>query len=80
MGPGPDGPGPPFPPGPGAIDWQAFWAALNCGDVGSIPFAPPAFSVILTAPPPEKLGSGKLGTPWERMHLEKFRTLSCILV
>ena len=67
----------PLPPN-GKFDWHAFCAAWNCGELGLSPPAPPALSVTLV-PPPENFGSGKLGTPWWRMHSENFSAASCIL-
>src|SRR5580693_5460981 len=57
-----DGGGPepgPRPP-PGKSFWHVACAALNAGDARSIP-------ALTWKPPP--VGSGKLGTPLERMHL-----------
>jgi hypothetical protein len=54
-------------PAPGRPPGRSFWhfacAALNAGDEGFIP-AP-------TWNPPLGFGSGKLGTPLERMHAAK---------
>jgi hypothetical protein len=44
---------------------QADWAALNAGENGLSPDPP------LNWMPPPGLGSGKFGTPCERMHCEK---------
>ncbi len=72
-----DGDTPSFP---GKSDWHAFAAAWNCGELGLSPVEPPALSVTLTPPPEEEnFGSGKLGTPWERMHSDIFSACSCIL-
>ncbi len=51
---------------PGISDLHAWSAALNCGDLGSMPVPGPALSEI----PPWLLGSGKALIPWARMHLE----------
>jgi hypothetical protein len=51
---------PPF----GSTFWQACCAARNFGELGSIPEPGP-----IEIPPP-LLGSGKFGTPCERMHAE----------
>src|SRR5581483_5861460 len=55
-------------PGPGRLPPMYFWhlavAAFTAGDEGLSPL--PAWK---TNPPPGA-GSGKLGTPWERMHWE----------
>jgi hypothetical protein len=55
---------------------HAFWAAWKAGALTGTPLtvieAPePAvwFCWIRTPPPPLLVGSGKLGTPWERMQL-----------
>ena len=55
-------PGPGGPP-PGRSFWHFARAALNAGDEGLIP-APTG-----KRNPPPGFGSGKLGTPLERMHL-----------
>jgi hypothetical protein len=44
---------------------HAFWAAWNDGDAGLMPELLLRLKLTL---PPEVLGSGKFGTPWERMH------------
>jgi hypothetical protein len=49
----------------GKYDLHACRAALNAGDCGSSP-------VPVRSMPPLVLGSGKVGTPWERMHLDSF--------
>jgi hypothetical protein len=54
---------PPRPPVDGICDLQASIADCSCGEL-----EPPA-PEIWTAPPPEKVGSAKLGTPWARTHL-----------
>ena len=60
-------------PLPGISDLHAFSADVNCGELGSMPLGR-----VKICPPPDpqmvlaELGSGKLGTPWERMHLAKF--------
>ena len=61
------------------IDWHAFWAAWNWGELGSIRLGPPFLPPIRmpTPPPPENSGSGKLGTPWVRMHCENCSAFSC---
>ena len=52
-------------PGPAGMSLRHFaCAALNAGDLGSIQRA-------RTGKPPLAFGSGKLGTPLERMHLAK---------
>src|SRR5438874_6942998 len=57
------------------IAWQAFCAALNCGELGSRPLLE---SSVSRAPPPEKVGSGNFGTPCERMHAENASACACI--
>ena len=51
-------------PPPGTRRWQDRWAASNAGDSGSA-------AMLLTSPPPTRVGSEKFGTPWERMHCAK---------
>ena len=53
---------PPSEPGPGSKLLHALWADWNAGDSGLIPEP----TGILTPPPPP--GSGKFGTPCERMQ------------
>jgi hypothetical protein len=46
---------------------HSFWAAWNAGELGSTP----APDILMSAPPfgpVWNVGSGKLGTPWERMR------------
>ena len=54
----------------GICDLQASIADCNCGDL-----EPPA-PEIWTAPP-EKVGSGKFGIPWARMHLAQLNHACC---
>jgi hypothetical protein len=54
-------PGPP----PGKSLPHAFWAAWNDGDAGLIP---ELRLMLKPTPTPEVFGSGKFGTPCERMH------------
>jgi hypothetical protein len=61
--------GPVDGPPPGSSCWQAVWAALKDGENGLIPDCRP---MRILKPPPPDAGSGKLGTPWERMHSENF--------
>jgi len=51
------------------IEPQSFWAAWNAGEFGSMP-VPPKSTLNATPPygPVCVLGSGKFGTPCERMH------------
>ena len=54
---------------PDESDRQAFWAAGNRGELRSIPLRlNPSWSGLT-------IGSGKPGSPWERMHLAYFRSL-----
>lgn len=55
-------PGPGGPPA-GRSLWHLSWAALNAGADGSTP-------LVLNVNPPPTFGSGKLGTPFARIHLE----------
>src|ERR1700722_10790636 len=59
-----DEPGPGGPP-PGMSFWHFACAALNRDDERSIP------ALAWKRKPPSAFGSGKLGTPLERMHLAK---------
>ncbi len=61
---------PPCTP-PGISDSQARTAALNAGEL--------SFSrwCSMCTPPPENVGSGKLGIPCERMHAAAFRYCDC---
>ena len=63
-------PEPPCTP-PGISDSQSCTAALNAGELSL------SFSCSMWTPPPENVGSGKLGTPWERMHAAALRYCSC---
>ena len=45
--------------------WHFACAALNTGDVGLIP------ATVWNLAPPPGCGSGKLGTPFARIHLAK---------
>src|SRR5450755_4726103 len=47
---------------------------MNCGELGSTPL--PALTASRIEPP-MKTGSGKLGTPWERIHAEYFNASAC---
>ena len=48
--------------------WQICRAWVNCGDLGSMPEG-----IGKRTPPPEKLGSGKLAMPCERMQAAALR-------
>src|SRR5712691_2464344 len=63
---------PPDESGPrGTSRWQVFWAAWNCGELGSTPVCwPLAFCPLVILMRPELSGSGKFGTPCLRMHPE----------
>jgi hypothetical protein len=55
-------------------NWQVFVAAWNAGPLKLIPSTvtdelPGDFSVEKPSPPAPKVGSGKFGTSWARMHL-----------
>jgi CheY-like chemotaxis protein len=65
-------PHPPRPPVDGICDLQASIADCNCGDLDA-----PA-PEIWTARP-EKVGSGKFGTPWARMHWAQLSHACCWL-
>jgi hypothetical protein len=54
----------PGPPPPRSLP-HAFWAAWHDGDAGLIP---DLLLMLKPTPPPEVLGSGKFGTPCERMR------------
>ena len=56
---------------PGINDSQACTAALNAGELSFSPWC------SMCTPPPENVGSGKFGTPWERMHAAAFRYCPC---
>src|SRR5205823_2007335 len=60
---------------PGSSFWQAFWAAWNTGELGSVPRL---LSSLRLARPPEKVGSGNFGTPCERMQAENLSACACI--
>src|SRR5580692_6380471 len=45
--------------------WQVRWALWKAADCGLMPLELPVMAPLLD-------GSGKLGTPWARMHLEYF--------
>src|ERR1700685_1921784 len=65
-----DEPEPPCTP-PGISDSQACTAALNAGELSFSPWC------SMCTPPPENVGSGKLGIPCERMHAAAFRYCDC---
>ncbi len=48
----------------GSRCWHAFWATGNCGLLAS-------GTTLVLGIVPSVPGSGKLGRPWERMHVEK---------
>jgi len=52
---------------PPKIEPQSFWAAWNAGEFGSIP-EPPSSTPTPPFGPERNFGSGKFGTPCERMH------------
>lgn len=54
-------------PPPGNSFWHCDWAALNAGENGLMPELE-----LMLIPPPEP-GSGKFGTPCDRMHWENAR-------
>ncbi len=61
---------------PGISLWQAFCAAWNCDEPGSMPL----LGVILSwTCPPEKVGSGNFGSPCERIQPENLSIRVCIL-
>ena len=59
---------PPFALPAGSSDWQACMADWYCGEFGSMPL--PCCNVTEFPLDPD-VGSGKLGTPWDRMQAEK---------
>src|SRR5665213_3937378 len=61
----------PASPCPGRSDWHAFCAAKNCGELGSM------LVIFSCTPPPLNVGSGKFGTPFERMQAENFKACAC---
>jgi hypothetical protein len=54
----------------GICDLQATIADCSCGDLD-----PPALEIWTARP--EKVGSGKSGTPWARMHLAQPNHACC---
>ena len=64
------GPEPPCTP-PGISDSQSCTAALKTGELSL------GFSCSMWTPPPENVGSGKFGTPWERMQAAALRYCAC---
>lgn len=57
---------------PGTIFWQASLAAWKVGLLRSMPVRRRSMTCSPTGP---VLGSGKFGTPWERMHWENWSAL-----
>src|ERR1700686_4305658 len=52
---------------------HAFWAAASVGPLKGMPWMvnvelPGDRTTVMPSPPGLAVGSGKLGTPWERMH------------